>query len=895
MKTNGYNRWLYSGLMMSIAGLGAIGSAQAQTQVEAQTGGKPKADEQAAPAGPATPVESDVADIVVTGQRLGFSTTSQIKRDAPQSVSVLTTTDLRNIPDTILIDIVRRVPGLQVSQGGGGGIVSIRGLSQTENRLNGRNFPSGIGRNFDIATLPGDLVSGVAVYKTPTADQIEGGIAGIVDFRTRRPFDFDGFAASVTAKGVHTNLDGKVDPIVSAYASDRWQTGIGDIGILAGGSFQRQRNALDLLTTNGNTLQTGPGGTNIDAPTSVYKRYFFNNKELATGYGSLQWRPNDALEMVVDVLYNSTSNTGGLQNLSVALGAQAPDPVTGIAPGAVATGPFALYPNSNAFRSGNYRNVPMESGLDLFGGTLNAFQAGYNATYKQDAATISFDAAYTRSTFRGPGGGIAMTTTAPTVSYDAGVTYPSFVVGGVDQTNPANYKFSNFFEYLNRDKSEDIALRLDGTYNFEGTLRTIQVGLRYDDRTIGHTGGFRSATIPSTIGSVVDSRLTELTANDLYENAPISQRQWSSFGPRVLTRYVAATRGQFGLAGGVPDSPASAYNGKETVISAYGMATFAVPIFGVPVDGNVGIRVIQTDFTLNGTRTISTTVGGVTTTGLAPQSSGSKYVDVLPSANLRLTLANNMFLRLAYSQQVSRPGFAQLAPITTLNFQDRIGSSGNPDLKPLRADQLDASLEYYFGPDNSIYTAGFYKDVSGFIRNETTQAALAGFQITRPVNASNGYVAGGEVGYRQTFSFLPGPLSGLGVQGSYTFVEGSKSPNAAGYIVPYEQITRHNYQLSGIYRKYGISANVNWVWRSKLLEATSNDPRGRPDYRTPFGQLDANLIYALNPRVNLILSGVNLTQSLIRRSFQDDRFFAQDALENRRIYAGVQIKLGGGI
>lgn len=894
MKNSLYTRLLSSGLVLSVAPAWACGEAWAQAADAASTATSATAGvqavDQAGATQPAPEADPTVADIVVSGQRLGFSTTSQIKRDAPQSVSVLTTTDLRNIPDTILIDIVRRVPGLQVSQGGGGGIVSIRGLSQTENRLNGRNFPSGIGRNFDVATLPGDLVSGVAVYKTPTADQIEGGIAGIIDFRTRRPFDFDGFAASFTGKGVHTNLDDKIDPVLSGYASNRWETGAGEFGLLVGGSFQRQRNALDLLTTNGNNLQTGAGGTNIDAPTTVYKRYFYNDKELSTGYGSLQWRPNDALEMVVDVLYNSTTNRGGLQNLSAVLSSGSTT-----APSGTPTGPFTLYPNSNVFQSGNYRSVPLDSGRDEFGATLNAFQAGYNAIYKQDDATISFDVAYTRSTNDAPGGGIAMRATAPTVAYDGSVKYPSFVVGGIDQTNQANYAFSNFYEYANRDESDDLVLRLDGTYKFDGTLRTLQFGLRYDDRDISHTGGFRGATVPATIGTVQASGLSRLTDDDLYGKAPISQRQWASFGPDVLGKGLGRTRSLFGVTGDVPNAPASAYDGKEKIWSAYGMATFAAPILGIPVDGNVGLRVTQTDFTLNGTTASTTTTGGITTTVLTPQTTGSKYVDVLPSANLRLTLADNLFLRLSYSQQVSRPGFGQLAPVTTLDFANRIGSSGNPDLKPLRADQLDASLEYYFGPDNSVYVAGFYKDVSGFIRNETTATAVSGFQITRPVNAADGYVAGTEIGYRQNFGFLPGALSGLGVQGSYTFVEGSKEPNAAGYVVPYEQITKHNYQLSGFYRKYGISANVNWVWRSRLLEATSNDPRGRPDYRTPFGQLDANLIYALTPRVNLIVSGVNLTQSLIRRSFQDVRFFAQDALENRRIYAGFQIKLGGGI
>lgn len=144
----------------------------------------------------------------------------------------------------------------------------------------------------------------------------------------------------------------------------------------------------------------------------------------------------------------------------------------------------------------------------------------------------------------------------------------------------------------------------------------------------------------------------------------------------------------------------------------------------------------------------------------------------------------------------------------------RTGSSGNPDLKPLRADQFDASLEHYFGPDNSIYAAGFYKSITGFVANGVTTLSFDGipYQITRPENLNKGYIAGAEVGYRHTFSFLPGALSGLGLQGSYTYVDGTRRPNRVGIVTPYEQITKHNYQISGFYDKFGIRANVNWVW-----------------------------------------------------------------------------------
>lgn len=820
-------------------------------------------------------------DIVVTGKRLGFATTSQIKRDAPQSVSVLTTTDLRNIPDTVLIDIVRRIPGVQVSQGGGGGIVSVRGLPQAEVRLNGRNFPSSVSRGFNSASLPGDIVSGVAVYKTPTVDQIEGGVAAIIDFRTRRPFDFDGFAAAATLKGVYTNIDDKVDPVVSGYVSDRWKMGDADFGLILGGSYQKQRNSLDLLVSDGNTLQTSAGGTNVDAPTNFNKRYFFFNRELWSLYGGAQFRLGD-LESVIDVLYGKVDSFGGTQTLQAQLSAGTP------------TGPFSLYPNSNVFRSGTYRDVPMGSYTDVFGQPLESFQIGWNNTYTpDDRTTLVLDVAYNSSTGSTQAYGTALNAQASTVSYNQDQSFPFYTVTGFDQKSPAVYTYGYLYEQIAQDTTKNFQARVDGTYEFDGLVRALQFGLRYDRRTIDRTGGFGFAPAPAGIAPVAQNPYIGLTPDRLYTDNGVEQRQWASIAPSALRNGLPIMRDLFGL-GVTPNNPAQAYDGVEKTWASYASAKLGFEVVGIPVDGNVGVRVVKTDLTLNGTRTGATAGTRVAIT------SSSSYVDVLPAINLRLTLAPELFLRLAYSKQLSRPSFASVSPIVTLNTAgtgQRTGSAGNPDLKPLRADQFDVSLEHYFGPDNSIYTAGFYKSITGFVANAVTTLRFDGipYQITRPENLNKGYVAGAEIGYRHTFSFLPGALSGLGLQGSYTYVDGTRRPNRVGIITPYEQITKHNYQVSGFYNKYGISANVNWVWRSRLLEVTAADPRGRPDYRIPFGQLDANLLYQLNPRLTLQISGQNLTQSLIRRSFQDTRFFAQNALENRRILAGVQIKLGGGI
>ncbi|MBL7466378.1 hypothetical protein INQ08_24460, partial [Escherichia coli] len=51
--------------------------------------------------------------------------------------------------------------------------------------------------------------------------------------------------------------------------------------------------------------------------------------------------------------------------------------------------------------------------------------------------------------------------------------------------------------------------------------------------------------------------------------------------------------------------------------------------------------------------------------------------------------------------------------------------------------------------------------------------------ITTPINATQkGKIKGVEVGYQQTFDFLPGPLKGLGLQANYTYIDSSGVPQS---------------------------------------------------------------------------------------------------------------------
>ncbi len=83
----------------------------------------------------------------------------------------------------------------------------------------------------------------------PARDDIEGGIAGLIDVRLHRPFDFDGLEIAGTVHGTHSSLSDHTDPDGSLLVSDRWQTGIGEMGLLVDLSFRQDHYKEEISTT----------------------------------------------------------------------------------------------------------------------------------------------------------------------------------------------------------------------------------------------------------------------------------------------------------------------------------------------------------------------------------------------------------------------------------------------------------------------------------------------------------------------------------------------------------------------------------------------------------------------------------------------------------------------
>jgi iron complex outermembrane receptor protein len=200
-------------LLAAVSGLAIAGPSLAHAQA-------------AAPSGQAAESASTVDEVVVTGIRASQQRAVGIKRDAASVVDAISAQDIGKLPDVTISDSLQRIPGVQILRSAGeGSTVNIRGLPQVTTLLNGEAYLGAqsittIQPNFN--DIPSQLFSGADVIKSTTADQLNAGISGTINLRTRRPMDLkDGLTFAGAVEGSYGDKTKKLDPNVNGLISFR--------------------------------------------------------------------------------------------------------------------------------------------------------------------------------------------------------------------------------------------------------------------------------------------------------------------------------------------------------------------------------------------------------------------------------------------------------------------------------------------------------------------------------------------------------------------------------------------------------------------------------------------------------------------------------------------------
>lgn len=188
--------------------------------------------------------------IVVTGFRESLQSAQSRKKNADTIVDSITAEDIGALPDRSVTETLQRIPGISINRFAAGvdpdhfsvegsGVV-VRGLTYVRSEFNGREaFTANNGRALGFADVPSELLGGVDVFKSPSADRVEGGIAGVVNLRTRLPFDKMGTVIAGSLELNYGDFAKKESPTGALVLSSTFDTSIGQFGFLGSVSYSQ--------------------------------------------------------------------------------------------------------------------------------------------------------------------------------------------------------------------------------------------------------------------------------------------------------------------------------------------------------------------------------------------------------------------------------------------------------------------------------------------------------------------------------------------------------------------------------------------------------------------------------------------------------------------------------
>ncbi|WP_375286928.1 TonB-dependent receptor [Sphingomonas sp.] len=776
-------------------------------------------------------------DIVVTGVRASIVGALNRRRESTQIVDSVVAEDVGKLPDNNVIEALQRITGVQVTDRGQGeaGAIQIRGLPDALTTLNGRNIFSAVSQSFALQDVSANLVRRVDVFKTRAADQIETGLAGQVDVVTRRPFDFDGFALSGLVRGIYDQEADKVNPNAALLISNRWETGIGDIGLLVNGSYTRTKFRTMSVTSGamvpfatlsppGGTTLTGfqrifpaqrdpvtgqfstavpgqghwdaglntglsvePGSTMlVNGPNNTtYETEYWLSRDAAFSsdlYGkrerpsvnvALQWAPNDSSVYTAEFFYAGFRNElfNSLQFSFVDFWANPQAP--------------ELYEGTNIVKSRVANDVYGFNSGDYTRSKTDSFVYALNGKWNlEDRGNIVADFAYQTSTFNTQF--LAMRTERVadqiTVDFNAGGGLPSYHFSDdALLRDPAVWNIAQLYDNANRDKGSAITFTLDGNYTWdEGFLRQVKAGFRFDKRKA-------SSALRTQDAGVLGRPLTTLGEDALFTNSGFYDGRadvptsWVLPSGYWLYDNVDQVRGLYGLRTSDQLSLTQVFDVDERTTAAYIQADGEVSIFGRPLKLQGGVRFVAVDTQANFIDRFNNN---------RPSSASPGSDRFLPSFTARYEITNNFRVRFNYGETLRRPTFADINPnfslvgdLTNLGYGS--GTAGTANLQPTTSKNYDVAVEWYFDRNSAITVTGFRREINGLVvpvsqlefipNNGIVAGATDNFVISRPANASDGVLKGLEIGLTYFPTYLPSFLDGLGFQGSVTVLDSSQN------------------------------------------------------------------------------------------------------------------------
>jgi TonB-dependent receptor len=722
-------------------------------------------------------VESVDVEVVVTAER-GSAEVEAVNREraADNIVQILPADVIRSLPNANMADALGRLPSVSIERDEGEGkYVQIRGTEPrlTNTTIDGVNVPSpesGV-RQIKFDAIPADIVESVEINKTLQANMDGDGIGGSVNLVTKTAGERP--TISVAGMGGYMPiLGGRPQYETAATVGQRFGASK-RFGLLVGGTYDWSGRGIDDIEPVSDVATFADGSSHLwkEAIDVREYRYYRTRWGLA---GSTDYKLSDGSNIYARALFSDFQNYGDrwVYSLNDNTPVQSPATPNGI----TLLGANGCDPGSGecsgvpSFNTQN-RRPDIAIGSLLIGGkhtlTTTWYAWDVSASRSRDidrsGGQVNFDSTLATSTCQFD----------PNATKD--IYRPQWTPSCFTEAyDPSTMSLSRV--RIGRGLSAQLNLQVTGAgakrYHLGSHLSTIEIG-----------GKFRNAhkfddTFTDTYtpnGTILLNQFTNGLINNHYYDG--SYKLGYNPNYQTVRDFMFGNLGQFSLDSSLGVDPAN-YGLVEKVGAGYLMNTID---FSSRVRVVAGVRFETTNLTTFSFDTTKNT--------LSDKATGS-YVKVLPSVSLRYAFNNNTNLRLAYGRGLSRPDpqdIAQAVTITTVGSPGNLknlATLGNPNLRAETADNFDVLLEHYLNPFGMIEAGYFYKRLTdpivtqSFILTNFTPAPgvpPGTFTATQPINAGSAWISGFEAAYLQHFTFLPGPLAGLGLSANYSYTASQAS------------------------------------------------------------------------------------------------------------------------
>lgn len=848
--------------------------------------------------------------ITIVGVRASVIESLEQKREAVAVSDSISAEDIGKFPDLNLSESLQRIPGVTLNRtvNGEGQAINVRGLgpqftrveingmSGTGNGSGGRFGNSKGGRGFNFELLASELFNNATISKTISASQVEGGLAGTVSLETPKPLNYTGNRISASIQASQSDITGNIDPRSALFVSSNINN---QIGIAASLAFSNNRYKTDTIESGSfRPLENQAGAALVPNGTRYYN--FTEERENLGSTLTFQYKPSSNLNFIIDGIYAKSDSVRIANRDDMPIeGGQSPIPGTATITDGVVT-------------SGQFNNIQQRVGTNYFttDETFSQFSSSANWTVNDNWLITPFIGFSNRKSKRKHDLYSFRLADTVTNTFDPGIvsieSHNNFYHFSSDMTdftsNPEEFLFNVFILRPSEDEDKEVSMKLDfqKQTNYD-TLATINFGLRYADRNKKRVQTQERLQRLSGVGIEVPPNLSAVS-----QLMPFSVSGVSNIPSAVLAANPDLIHATFYPDGNpvngtfirpLPGFGAqNSFGISEKSLSTYIQANF---FFTEKAIFNVGIRYAVTHQKSSGS-----TVENIfkPTERITPISSKNRYAEFLPSANLRYEITDDLILRAAYSQTLTRANFPDLAPSESIRGVSETdggtGSRGNPELNPLTSNNYDVAIEWYFEEESILSATLFYKDVKNLIdtttfierrefpRQSDGVIVTGDILFTQPVNGNPANIKGFEFAFQKSF------LDNFGLLLNYTFADSASGFTAVDDVrrTGLTGLSRNSYNLSAYYDDNILDARLSYAWRDRYL-ADFTDNFGQPRFTDQYGQFDLSANYRINQNFLIQLQILNLTneQQINQTSSRYLPYGIGDL--DRRFFIGVRYSL----